>query len=269
MAPRKTKKQQRQISDDEQEYTAPYTTEYSAPAGTSSYGSPAPATKTNLSFRVTDIIPRFDGSTDVVLWLEKVDLACEVQSISNVAALIPLFLEGAAFDVYQQMDSTDKTKKNSISAKLREAFGLTPAHAFALFKKRALQIGESPDAYMADIYRLLTLVGCMPESDDTERLACSQFIDGLPEPSRAQVKALTDNLTRQRILTVAKSVLADSPHRGPQLGLAGLSSPPPGPARCRGCNRQGHVQKDCRVECYGCKKRGHIQSRCLEQKPEN
>lgn len=47
------------------------------------------------------LIPEFDGSTPVELWLEEVKLICHLNGVKRVEHVIPLQLAGGAFDVYQ------------------------------------------------------------------------------------------------------------------------------------------------------------------------
>ena len=47
--------------------------------------------------QVKDFVQPFDGTGDVIQWLTKVDLVAKLRKIRNVADIIPLFLEGAAF----------------------------------------------------------------------------------------------------------------------------------------------------------------------------
>ena len=34
--------------------------------------------------------------------------------------------------------------------------------------------------------------------------------------------------------------------------------------RCHGCNRLGHVRKNCRIRCYNCGQSGHVKSECAK-----
>ena len=64
------------------------------------------------SMEKTDLrlIEEFDGTRDVVEWLEKVDLVCKIRSIADLTLVIPLRLTGGAFSVYQQL--SDEQKKS-------------------------------------------------------------------------------------------------------------------------------------------------------------
>ena len=50
------------------------------------------------------IIPEFTGGagdmSDILKWLEKLILICELRGISDIAPVIPLRLGGDAFEVY-------------------------------------------------------------------------------------------------------------------------------------------------------------------------
>ena len=66
-----------------------------------------------------EFIKPFDGTGDVSVWLKKIDLVARLHGIDSVVALIPLYLEGTAFTVYDQLEDHMKDdeaaiKKNAI-----------------------------------------------------------------------------------------------------------------------------------------------------------
>jgi len=60
------------------------------------------------------LVTRFDGNTDIVVWLDKLQMLCRVQGVkSDMSEVIPLFLDGAAYECYVQMD--DDVKSDGLS----------------------------------------------------------------------------------------------------------------------------------------------------------
>ena len=62
-------------------------------------------------------IPEFDGTGNVVEWLEQAALLCELRSVSLVAVL-PTRLRGGAFAVWSRMPQTDRQDLGRVKAKL-------------------------------------------------------------------------------------------------------------------------------------------------------
>ena len=111
-----------------------------------------------------------------------------------------------------------------------------------------------------------------------------QFVDGLPEPTRSQVRALKSGSDWKLVaaLECAKSMLrqheTSADIGGGFLGqAAGMASGTAevrlserssasdrrdGP-KCSGCHRRGHMQKDCRVRCFACNGVGHMKRDCV------
>ena len=60
--------------------------------------------------RASDMVARFGGGTgeNVVEWLKKVELVAKLQKIEDLAKFVPLFLEHAAFSVYDQLPEVKK-----------------------------------------------------------------------------------------------------------------------------------------------------------------
>jgi hypothetical protein len=248
------------------------------------------------NIKLSDVITKFTGEGDVCLWYEKLELVMTLKEIPDPAKFVPLFLEGPAFDVYQQLTPDQKSKGDDIKARLVATFGKSAYQAYTAFKNRSLGQGESPDVYLAELRRLATIIGYKGEG--AEPLLCCQFIDGLPERVKGHVKALkgVDEVKLDSLLQCTKGYLQEErpfagfaavSNRGtfqdehPFAGFAAVGNrggspqergrygPPrtsggnqPVVARCHGCGRTGHFQKDCSVECFTCGKRGHVRARC-------
>ena len=71
-----------------------------------------------------DMIKSFDGSGDVTVWLKKIKLVAKMQKIEDLASLIPLYLDGPAFAIFEQMEEGDKDNEESIEAALLSAFSM-------------------------------------------------------------------------------------------------------------------------------------------------
>ncbi|KFD49045.1 hypothetical protein M513_10093 [Trichuris suis] len=123
------------------------------------------------------LIPEFDGSSQPVLeWLEKLELVCELCGIVDIARVLPLRLTGGALAVYQQLANEDRKDVGRIKEALTAAFAVDRFAAHRQFASRRLNMGESPDVFLADLRRLGTLAGGVSESF----LGCA-FVAGLPE----------------------------------------------------------------------------------------
>ena len=88
--------------------------------------------------KANDILKCFDGTTDITSWLNKLKVVARLQAIENekLCDIIPLFLEGEAFAVYEHMPDGDKTDTLKVERALKEAFSLNPITAYELFKQR-------------------------------------------------------------------------------------------------------------------------------------
>uniref|UniRef100_A0A5S6QZ90 Integrase catalytic domain-containing protein n=1 Tax=Trichuris muris TaxID=70415 RepID=A0A5S6QZ90_TRIMR len=111
------------------------------------------------------LIPEFDGShsQSVTEWFEKLELVCRLRKVADVACVIPLRLSGGAFAVYLHLPDEDKKSAAKVKAALLAAFAKDPFAAYDEFSCRKLRNGESPDVFLADLRRLASLFGGVPE----------------------------------------------------------------------------------------------------------
>ena len=247
--------------------------------------------------KLTDVVRRYSGDEDVVAWLDRLELVCELQktgeSSLDMAIIIPMFLEGPAYDVYAQMNEAERTDACKLKKALKVAFGMSPSLAYAKFKARFLREGESPDAFLAELRRLGRTICASASNDAVDEFVVCQFVDGLPEPTRSQLRALKSGSDWKvsSVLQCAKSILQqrDVDSMGGLLGHVSLAQgqsqtvgTTPGAARkngevrrqsviegsgrdklrCEGCGRRNHTKSECRVRCFACNQMGHLRKDC-------
>ncbi|XP_043245437.1 uncharacterized protein LOC122393477 [Amphibalanus amphitrite] len=148
-------------------------------------------------------IPEFDGTGNVVEWLEQAALLCELRSVSLMAVL-PTRLRGGAFAVWSRMPAATRHHLPSVKAKLLRAFAMDPFTAQAEMARRRLHPGETADVYLAALQQLAELMGGLPE-----RAIAITFVNGLPEAAQAAVRdGLGDEFTLEYVLDRARAVLS-------------------------------------------------------------
>ena len=84
------------------------------------------------------LIPEYDGKTDIVEWIDKLELVCSIRGISDTALVTPLRLRGGAFAVYQQLADKEKKSEENIKTDLTTAFAADPYTAYEEFTHRKL-----------------------------------------------------------------------------------------------------------------------------------
>ena len=215
-----------------------------------------------MSVRLTDVLEKFDGSEnqDVTEWLKKMELVASLQKIDGLARFIPLFLAKSAFSVYEQLDEESKNSYKAIKTALVKAFSITPFQAYEEFKTRRLRTQEPADVFLADLKRLMQLIGL-----DDERILVVQFVSGLPENIGSQVRAMKgENLELIEILNYTKAILADKYSDKPTCVAAHPSSNVVNlntkttrtPLKCWGCGGP-HIKRYCKSKCQVCHEIGH------------
>ena len=243
--------------------------------------------------KLTDVITKFNGEEDVAAWLDRLELVAGLQKVDNLTAVIPMFLEGPAYDVYSQLSVEDKRSLTQLKKQLKEAFGVTLTQAFAAFKTRTLVSGEAPDAFLAELRRLARTVCADGDEGTVDQFVACQFVDGLPELTHSQLRALksggewgADDSARsvQRVCYSSRdwTLLAVFWDKLQRVGRGGNSRIGPSGGRqanqtvrkvvhqaaeprCYGCNRVGHVRRDCQVCCFLCNELGHMRHNCPNQ----
>ena len=201
------------------------------------------------------LIPEYDGSTDIVEWVTRAEMLCQLRGVA-LESVLPLRLTGGAFAVWSQLPAASRCSLTDVKEALYAAFALDQYAAYEAFTARRLQASESVDVFLADLRRLSTLFGGV--SDRT--LACA-LVAGLPDDIRRAIRAgsRAEGLDLNSVLARARAVLSDE-----RVAAAGIStsrdqlSAPvrdqmwaqlPGRARrlrrCWTCGQPGHFAAAC------------------------
>ena len=105
-------------------------------------------------------------------WLAKAELVAKLNKIDDHATFIPLYLEGGAWSVYQELPEGKKNNAEFMKNELIKAFTDTECESFC--KRKAVRWGgEAVDVYANEIRSLVR--GCGIKDTD-EKLARLVFI---------------------------------------------------------------------------------------------
>ena len=214
---------------------------------------------------LTGCIKPFDGSGNVATWLKKVELVARIKKIEDEPTLIPLHLEGTAFEVYEQMEETQQLDAAAIKRCLREAFGKDKFAAYDAFRQRSWNPNEAVDAFLSDLRRLAGLAGI--KSDE---IICLAFVCGLPPDVSSQLRATAriGEADLQTILEIAR-VLMDERVQGAFAAGRPMRHHVNDSRQKLKCFRCGgdHLARSCRkrvdVRCWRCDQPGHFARNCI------
>ena len=107
------------------------------------------------SIWLTDVVKKYSGAEDIEAWLDQLKLILELQKTSgasvDLAAVIPLFLEGQVYDVYAELGPDVCGNVDSLEGVLRVAFSLSPFMVFTKFQACSLWEGKILDAFLTNI----------------------------------------------------------------------------------------------------------------------
>ena len=227
------------------------------------------------------LIPEFDGSGDVVDWLTKVEMVCNLQTPpAEELIVIPLRLKGGASAVYQQLSVEERKDVTKVKTVLKRAFAADKFMAYEKFVDRKLRDGESVDVYLAELKQLSTLFGGLSE----EGLACA-LMAGLPDAVRQIMRAgaRMESLSLTEIVARARAILCEEQTVPSASAFLGQTPRSQGVSAMRGLNPSSRVVSNRSqnnrstvssrntgrgrqsIQCYRCSGWGHIAAECPSQ----
>ena len=225
--------------------------------------------------KVSDMVKVFNGEGDVCAWLQKVELVAKLTQVKNVAAFLPLYLEGSALAVYLELSDADKEDEGVIKRKLVEAFSDSRFVAFGKLKV-ASWTGEPVDVFANEIRRMARASGFVGVG--LEEIVKLTFVTGFPENISLELQqtqgidrmSVSDIMGKARILaSTARSSRASVTDHGVVASSVGGRSDGKEPLKCFRCNGP-HLIRDCpdrrKIVCFKCRKEGHIASRCTNNR---
>ena len=157
---------------------------------------------------------------DISVWLKKIKLVAKIKKIDDIANLIPLYLEGPAFAVFDQMSARSKESGEAIEATLIAAFAQDKFGAYDLVRARMWSEGEPVDVFLSDIRRLADLAGIVSE----QMVRCA-FICGLPRDVSNQLRA-AERINQEGLDVVvaqARILMSERIHGAYESAAVGIS----------------------------------------------
>ena len=235
-------------------------------------GKPHKETATSVvSVKFSDMVGQFRGNEDFSEWLKKFELVLTLQGMtSSFEKVLPLFLTGEAFAVYDGLTDKEKNDYEALKSALTKAFSPNKFSAYEAFVSRRLVQGEAVDVYLSELRRLGRLVSKdLPE----EWLKCA-FVNGLPDDVKLQLKAATavDSMAVAAVVERARIILSVMDSAAGMMaksvgGRAGEAKKPPKETRgCFICGETTHFARKCprrrKMTCFACGEEGHRAADC-------
>lgn len=218
------------------------------------------------------LVDKFDGSDDVLVWLEKLKMLVKLQKVKEKThEIIPIFLKGDAYEWYLQLSSETTSNCDLLEKALKTAFGIDSFDAFKKLRELKWRQGESVEVYLSTIKRLASACNINDES-----FILHSFITGLPEEAACQLRTQVQvsASTLAELTEKSRIILKESSEKVISMSMTSNRDKP----KCMKCGRFGHISRMCKfavrnemgtVTCYRCGERGHIASRCLNAQSMN
>ena len=183
------------------------------------------------------------------------------------------------------MEASDKVDKAKVASLMRKSFNVTPSEAYRQFKSRKLLVGETPEAYPADLRRMLVLAG-HADTGEKDAVVIEQFVAGLPSEFQKELRlssagkefSVSECVDKVRALR-AVTLPTDRDIAAAAAGAGDRAQPPARSSKglCFQFGEPGHIGRDCPgrcgkgfqlwdIVCSFCEDRGHIKKDCEARK---
>lgn len=225
-----------------------------------------------MAVKLSDLIKCYENSSgeDFSVWVDKLELVAKLQEITDLTTFLPLFLAGDAFAVYKQLSASVKKDFTKLKKALLTAFSVNNFSAYEQLRMRTLLDGETVDVYIADLQRLVALIG---QSDAEPLLKCA-FMAGLPHEVATQLKsvAAVENLGLTNLVARARMMISSSMSQPATCAATQRQRQGEQQLRCYYCSGP-HLARSCRskgqssrrdVRCYNCNELGHMRRQCTQ-----
>ena len=236
----------------------------------------ASLTDTMASVKLSDLVKTYNEDGNIsgkfTMWISKLELVAKLQKVDDLKSFVPLFLNGPAFSLYQQLSDDVKGDYEKLKKELVTAFSINCYSAYVQLRERVLQEGETVDVYLADLRRLVESMG---QTSPEPLLKCS-FVAGLPADVANQLKATAavEDMGLNELVTRARSVLSTASNSNSSFVCSTVRQPVTvnKTVRCFTCSGNGHVSRECptgkqarerkQIRCYYCNLVGHVIKNC-------
>lgn len=228
-----------------------------------------------MAVKLSDLIKTYEDvekSGDFSEWCDKLELVAKLQKVTELKSFVPLFLGGPAFAIYKQLSEEVKDNYDQLKQELMTAFGVNNFCAYEQLQRRVYVDGETVDVYLADIRRLVSLIG---QTNPEPLLRCA-FVSGLPAEVALQLKSIAsvEKLSLPELVTRARMIISttSSVHSMCAVGYTKAAI-----QICPICTGKGHGADQCPskgakggrklIKCYNCQELGqHIARNCPKAK---
>lgn len=216
--------------------------------------------------KLSDIINQFDGMQDFSEWIKKFELVMQLQNQKNYQKILPLFLSGEAFNVYDSLSENDKESYSCLKDELKKAFTPDSFTMYEDFTRRKLNLGESVDNFLSHLKKMAYSI-----SEETPEIfiKCA-FVNGLPLEVKNQLKACCslEELNLSQIIGKARMLIRNAAVTTKKSNPAEKYVQPY--VKCTECG-ENHLRKFCPLlkgKCFRCRGE-HFLKNCPEKYSKN
>ena len=107
-----------------------------------------------MAVKLSELIKSYEDSNtsgEFRTWLNKLELVAKLQKVTNLKSFVPLFLNGPAFSLYEQLPTSTKDDYALLIKELLTAYSINCYSPYEQLRERVLQESETVDVYLADV----------------------------------------------------------------------------------------------------------------------